>query len=159
MRLRGVCQAKVAWNVAENCSGGAASSSSLTPPVITSRTTKIRERASGINISALSDFALLVVTKTGDEPAKMLKLLDAWYASNRTVSRTEVQTHLFRMSYNGQDTSHYIDQYVSLFLLLERMGKNTAILEIHKVPMLLAAINPKLFSAVDSRCGMYKKDE
>ena len=37
--------------------------------------------------------------------------------------------------------SAYIDQYASLFSQLERMGKDAAIPESHKAPMLLAPIN------------------
>ena len=77
-----------------------------------------------------------------DDPAKMLRLLDARYASNRTVSRIAVQTQLFRMSYNDQDMASYIDQFFSLFSKLQRMGKGAAIPESHKAPMLLASINP-----------------
>ena len=76
-----------------------------------------------------------------DDPARMLQLLDSRYASNRTVSRIAVQTQLFRMSCNGQDMSSYIDQYTSLFSQLERMGKDSAIPDSHKAPMLLASID------------------
>lgn len=57
----------------------------------------------------------------------MLQLLDGRYALSHTVSRISIQTQLFRMRYNGQDMSGYIDQYSSLFSQLERMGKDAAV--------------------------------
>ena len=98
-----------------------------------------REKASEI-ISALGDALLRVVMDVDDNTARMLQLLDSRYASNRTVSRIAVQTQLFRMSYNCQDMSSHIDQYTSLFSQLVRMGKDSAIPESHKAPMLLASI-------------------
>ena len=38
--------------------------------------------------------------------------------------------------------SKYIDDFTSLFSQLEFMGKNAAIPETHKAPMLLASIDP-----------------
>ena len=85
------------------------------------------EKASGIIISALGDSPLRVVLEADDDPKRMLKLLDARYASNRTVSRIAVQTQLFRMRYTDQTMSTYADKYTSLFSQLEQMGKGAAI--------------------------------
>lgn len=46
------------------------------------------------------------------------------------------------MSYNGQNMSSYVHQYTSLFPQLERMGKDSAIPQAHKAPILLASIDP-----------------
>lgn len=100
------------------------------------------EKASGMIISALGNSPLRVVADADDDPAKMLKLLDVRYASNRTVSRIAVQTQLYRMRYNGQDMSKYIDEYTALSSQIEFMGKNVAVPESHKAPMLLASIDP-----------------
>ena len=143
MRLRAACRMKGVWDVVENLSGDSASSTSSTSANPGSPgTSKKREKASGIIISALGDTALRVVMEADEDPAKMLKLLDGRYASSRTVSRIAVQTQLFRMSYDGQNMSDYIDQYTSLFSQLERMGKDAAIPETHKAPMLVASIDP-----------------
>lgn len=77
-----------------------------------------------------------------DDPACMLQLLDARFASNRTVSKISVQTQPFRMAYTNQSMTSYIDEYTSLFSKLESMGKDAAIPESHKAPMLLASIDP-----------------
>lgn len=79
----------------------------------------------------------------GDELERMIRLLDERYASRQTVSRIAIQTKLFRLSYNGQNMSTYIDQFTSLLSQLERMEKHAAIAESHKSPMVLASINPK----------------
>jgi gag-polypeptide of LTR copia-type len=70
----------------------------------------------------------------------MLKLLDERYASSRAASRIAIQTQLYRKTNNGSDMAKFIDEYCSLFSQLERMGKDAAIPETHKAPMLLAAI-------------------
>lgn len=77
-----------------------------------------------------------------DDPGRMLQLLDARYPSNRTVSRIAVQTQLFRMSYNGQNTSEHEDQFSSLFSQLDGMGKDAALPEFYKAPPLMAFIDP-----------------
>lgn len=87
------------------------------------------EMASGIIISALGDSPLRVVLDAGDNPKKMLKLLGARYASNRTVSRIATQTQIFRMKYNRQNMTEYIDEYTYLYSQLERMGDQVAIPE------------------------------
>jgi len=93
-------------------------------------------------IAALGDAPLRVIAEVDDDPAKMLNLLDARYASSRTVSRIAVQTQLYRMRYNEQDMSKYIDQYTALFSQLEFMGKTVAVPDAHRAPMLLASIDP-----------------
>lgn len=69
------------------------------------------QKATGIIISALGDVLLRVVIEADEDPGKMLKLLDAIYASNRTVSRIAVKTQIFRMDYTTKNMSTYIDQY------------------------------------------------
>ena len=150
-RLRAICRIKGVWNVVNT---GIASSESTEntndsnpvasdeAPSINARVLAKREKASGIIISALGDAPLRVIIDIDDDPARMMQLLDARYASNRTVSRIAVQTQLFRMSYTGQNMSTYIDQYTSLFSQLERMGKDAAIPETQKAPLLLASIDP-----------------
>ena len=145
LRLRAACRVKGVWNVVESSSDSstatdAASGETDTAP---SRNIAKLEKASGIIISALGDAPLRVVLEADDDPKRMLKLLDARYASNRTVSRIAVQTQLFRMRYTDQNMSTYVDQYTSLFAQLERMGKDAAIPETHKAPMLLASIDPQ----------------
>lgn len=107
------------------------------------RTLAKREKASAIIISALGDASLRVVIDVNDDPGRMLHLLDTRYASCRTVSRIAIQTQLFRMSYKEQDMSTYVDQYSTFFSQLERMGKNIAIPETHKAPLVLASIDPR----------------
>lgn len=77
-------------------------------------------------MSALGDAPFHIVLKADDDPAKMLHLVDAGYASSRTVYCIAVQTQLFRMTYKGQNMSSYIDQFTSLFSQLERMRKDAA---------------------------------
>ena len=144
LRLRAACRVKGVWGVVDPTSPASSTSEATTGA--TSEGTRLflkREKASGIIISALGDAPLRVVLEADDDPERMLKLLDARYASNRTVSRIAVQTQLFRMSYTNQNMSVYVDQYTSLFSQLERMGKDAAIPETHKAPMLLASIDPK----------------
>eukprot|EP00171_Calliarthron_tuberculosum_P008425 IDg8425t1 len=151
LRLRAICRVKGLWSVVEagsfhpfeasTTSSAQDAPSSVGAPIIAKNTAKL-EKASGIIISALGDAPLRVVIDADDNPARMLKLLDARYASNRTVSRIAVQTQLFRMQYTDQNMASYVDTYASLFSQLERMGKGAAIPDSHKAPMLLASINP-----------------
>ena len=102
MRLRAICRIKGVWSVVENkiTTEQSEPSSGTTENVsAATRSTAKKEKASGIIISALGDAPLRVVIEAEDDPAKMIQLLDARYASNRTVSRIAVQTQLFRMSY------------------------------------------------------------
>lgn len=46
------------------------------------------------------------------------------------------------MTNNGQNMSDYVDQFAALFSQLDRMGKDAAIPESYKAPMLLACIDP-----------------
>ena len=101
MRLRAICRIKGVWSVVENkITTEQCESSSTTTENISAatRSTTKKEKASGIIISALGDDPLRVVIEAEDVPAKMIQLLDARYASNRTVSRIAVQIQLFRMS-------------------------------------------------------------
>ena len=118
IRLRAICPTRGVWSVGEKkrtteqsepSSGTTENISSAT------RSTAKREKASGIIISELGDAPLRVVIEAEDDPARMIQLLDARYASNRTVSRIAVQTQLFRMSYSDQDMASYVDQFSSLF--------------------------------------------
>lgn len=140
LRLRAICRVKGVWKVFEDAE--VTSSSTDLANVGQQSNSIMIEKASGLIISALGDSPLRVVLDADDDPAKMLRLLDARYASNRTVSRIAVQTQLFRMRFTGQNMSKYVDEYSSLFSQLERMGKDSAIPESHKAPMLLASIDP-----------------
>lgn len=153
MRLRAACRVKGVWRAVESGSSSETAeqnSESLEQPSTSDQQASSSmkcdveksEKASAIIISALGDAPLRVVMEAEDDPARMMKLLDARYASSRTVSRIAVQTQLFRMNYTGQNMSTYIDQFTSLFSQLERMGKDAAIPESHKAPMLLASIDP-----------------
>lgn len=86
-----------------------------------------REKASGMIISALGDSPSRVVSDVDYHPALMLKLLDDSYASNRTVCRVTVQARLYSMRYTIQDMIKYIDEFTSLFVQLEDMGKEVTI--------------------------------
>ena len=146
LRLRAACRIKGVWDLVTeeaSSSSSAASSRSTTITDADKRklTTKL-EKVSGMIISALGDSPLRVVADADGDPARMLRLLDARYASDRTVSRIAVQTQLYRMRYTGQDMSRYIDDYATLFGQLEFMGKDVAIPDAHKAPMLLASVDP-----------------
>lgn len=145
LRLRAACRVKGVWNLVGNAPSSATSSDAT---VATTGPDKERmkaklEKASGMIISSLGNTPLRVVADADDDPARMLQLLDARYASNRTVSRIAVQTQLYRKRYRGQDMSKYIDEYTALFSQLEFMGNKVAVPEVHKAPMLLASIDPK----------------
>lgn len=123
MRLRAACRVKGVWNVVESTSETTLAStsqekdsqqpsSSVTASEKEKHLEKL-EKASAIIISALGDAPLRVVMEADDDPSKMLRLLDARYASSRTVSRIDVATQLFRMSYKGQNMSSYIDQFTT----------------------------------------------
>ena len=142
LRLRAACRMKGVWNLVDKDSSAATTESSQSTTLEQERHSAKLEKASAIIISALGNSPLRVVAEADDDPARMLQLLDARYASNRTVSRIAVQTQLFRMRYTGQDMSRYIDEYTTLFNQLEFMGKDIAIQEAHKAPMLLASIDP-----------------
>lgn len=143
LRLRAACRVKGVWKYVDK-------SLSATPSRDTSESTgtdQIKlstklEKASAMIISALGDSPMRVIADVDDDPARMLELLDARYASSRTASRIAVQTQLFCMRYAGQDMSTYIDEYTALFNQLEFMGKAVAVPEAHKAAMLLASIDP-----------------
>ena len=98
------------------------------------------EKASAIIISSIGDSPLRVIEDVDDDPKKMLKMLDERYAPNRATSRIAVQTQLYRKVYDGGCMATFVDEFKSLFSQLERMGKDAAIPETHKAPMLLASI-------------------
>jgi len=127
LHLRAACRVKGVWSVvATNADSTAATSTDAASAATTAQAAKRlakREKASGMIISALGDSPLRVVLDVDDDPARMLKLLDDRYASNRTVSRIAVQTRLYRMRYTNQDMTKYIDEFTSLFVPLEGMGK------------------------------------
>lgn len=100
------------------------------------------ESASGIVTAALVNTALRVFYLIDDEPATILELYDARYATHRMDSRKSVPSHLYIKHYYGQNMSSYIDKYSSLFSQLEFMGKYVTIPDSHKVQMLLASIDP-----------------
>lgn len=79
------------------------------------------EMASGMIISALGISPLRVVADYDDEPDRRLQLLDASYASNRTMARIEVKTQLYRKSYDCQYMYRYIDEYSSMLSQLESL--------------------------------------
>lgn len=147
LRLRAACRVKGVWGVVASPTDTVSITTSDDNATRTAsesaRQIAKREKASGIIISALGDSPLRVVLEADDDPKRMLELLDGRYASNRTVSRISVQTQLFRMTYTNQNMSSYVDKYTSLFAQLERMGKDAAIPESHKAPMLLASIDPQ----------------
>lgn len=91
---------------------------------------------------AVGDGSLRMVMDVEDDPAQMVKRLDNRRASSCRVSINAVQTQPFRMSYNNQNISKYIDQFTSLFSQLDRTGKEAAIAESHKAPMFLASMDP-----------------
>lgn len=144
MRLRAACRVKGLWNLIE-VSTSIPTERDARDSTVDAEQHKFKhnlEKASGMIISALGNTPLRVVADADDDPAKMMKLLDARYASNRTSSRIAVQTQLYRMRYKDQDMSKYIDDYTSLFGQLEFMGKSVAVPDAHKAPMLLASIDP-----------------
>ena len=142
-RLRAACRIKGVWGLVDKETSSEASSRTTTPnDVEKQKLNSEKEKASGIIISALGDSSLRVVADADGSPRRMLQLLDARYASNRTVSRIAVQNQLYRMRYREQDMAQYIDKYTSLFSQLEFMGKAIAIPEAHKAPMLLASVDP-----------------
>lgn len=99
------------------------------------------ENASGMNISAFGNTPLRVVADADDDPVWILKHLDSRYASNRTVSRIDVQTQLFRMRCTGKDITLYTDDYTLLFNQLEFLRSKIAIPEAHRAPMLFTSID------------------
>lgn len=103
------------------------------------------EKACAIIIYAFENAPLRIVMDVGDDPGHISRLLDALYASNRTLSRIAVQTPLFRMSYNGQNMSNCFDQLATLFSQLDRWEKDAAIPDLYRAPMRLESIDPICF--------------
>jgi hypothetical protein len=134
LRLRAACRAKNLWSLVDPAATRAPTTST------SDDVTANKERACSIIIAALGDSPLRVVADVDDDPDRMLALLDDRYASSRAASRIAVQTQLYRKTYNGGDMATFIDEFGTLFSQLERMGKDAAIPESHKAPMLLAAI-------------------
>lgn len=150
LRLRAAFLNKGVWKVVEPTSTfyeASDSQSQTTAPgpalsAVGPLTTAKVENASGIIICKLGYVPLRVVLDDNDDPRLMLQLLDAQYASNRTVFRIAVQTQLLWMRYTSQNMSSYVDKYASLFSQLERMGQGAASPKSHKAPILLASIDP-----------------
>lgn len=142
MRLKALCRLKRVWEVVQKPKTSSSDATAMpsfsisTPENQDSASEKV-EKASAIIILALGHAPLRVVMEAEDDLARMLQLLDARYASSRTVSRIAVQTQLFRMSYDNQNMADYIHQYTYLFSELERMGTDAAIPDSFKAPMLL----------------------
>jgi gag-polypeptide of LTR copia-type len=134
LRLRAACRAKKLWSLVDPDVKGGSSISAA------EKVAENKERACSTIIAALGDAPLRVVADVDDKPNVMLKLLDERYAPSRAASRIAIQTQLYRKTYYGSDMAKFIDEYCSLFSQLERMGKDAAIPETHKAPMLLAAI-------------------
>lgn len=135
LRLRAACRLKGVWDVVESLSTLSDSSTTTTATtqcqLHSSRNIVKKEKASRIIISALHDSPLRVVLEADDDTKRMFKLLDARYASIRTISRISVQTQLFRMRYTDQNMTFFVYKYTSLFAHLEQMGNDTEILETH----------------------------
>lgn len=83
-----------------------------------------------------------VVGDVDDDPARMLEMVDARYASSRTALRIVVQGPLFRMRYAVKEIYTYIDENTAFLSQLESMGKAVALQELHKALMLLAFFHP-----------------
>lgn len=118
LRSRAACRVQGIWSLVENDSSRSTGTDSTCGEMSTvsrENQSSRQEKASGIIISALGDSPLRVLSDQDGNPARMLQMLDARYASNRTVSRITVQTQLYRMKYKGQDMSRYIDEYTALF--------------------------------------------
>jgi gag-polypeptide of LTR copia-type len=134
LRLRAACRAQRLWSLVDAAATRATATSTSDDVTVN------KERACSIIIAALGDSPLRVVADVDDEPDRMLALLDDRYAFSRAASRIAIQTQLYRKIYNSGDMATFIDEFGTLFSQLERMGKDAAILESHKAPMLLAAI-------------------
>jgi hypothetical protein len=134
LRLRAACRAKKLWSLGDPAVVGDSSKS------VSEKVAEFKECACSIIIASLGDSPLRVVADVDDMPNVMLKLLDESYASSRPASRIAVQTQLYGKTYNGGDMGKFIDEYCMFFSQLGRMGKDAAIPETHKAPMLLAAI-------------------
>jgi len=101
----------------------------------------IKEKATALLVNALGDTALRVCSSELDEPLKMLDLLDARYASDRTSSRISLLTTLYTKRFKDKDNMpKFIDEFETLFGQLERMGEKTKVPETHKAPLLLASL-------------------
>jgi len=101
----------------------------------------IKDKASSLLISGLGKSAFPVCSSAIYDPLKMLELLDARFASKRATTRISVLTAVYQKKYSGkQDMDEYVNDFANLFSQLERMGKDTAVPETHKAPLLLASI-------------------
>ena len=102
---------------------------------------KTKQKASAMLTTELGDSALRVCSTQITDPMKMLELLDKRYASTRTATRICVLTSVYSKRFEAKDNMpRYIDEFESLFSQLERMGKDAAIPESHKAPLLLASM-------------------
>jgi len=103
---------------------------------------EIKEKSAAILVNALGDSAFRVCSSQVSEPLKMLELLDLRYASTRAATRISILTSVYSKTFGVKDNMpKYIDDFESLFSQLERMGKQTAIPETHKAPLLLASLS------------------
>eukprot|EP00171_Calliarthron_tuberculosum_P004578 IDg4578t1 len=110
---------------------------------------EIKEKAVAMIIHSLGDIPFRVCSSQISNPMSMMELLDQRYASTRSTSRISTLTTLYSIKYQKhQDMSKYVDEFEGLFAQLERMGKETAIPESHKAPLLLASIGTN--SALES---------
>lgn len=145
--LRAVCRVKGVWGVLEPSTGASSTTTAITSAaegaLPSNHELTKRERESGTIISSLGDSPIHVVLEADDDPKRILKLLDACSASNRTVSSIAVQTQLYCMRYTDQVMSTYVDKYTFLFSQPDQMGKDANIPETHKAPMILASIDPE----------------
>lgn len=133
LHFRSGCSMNGVWDVVKHASDEKSKSATslFTEPCRVAK----RERASGIITLALGDVPLCVGLEADDGPGSMVSLLYGRYAPNSTVSRIVVQTQLFNMPYYEQSKSTYIDQYISMFAQLNRLGSGSAIPEAHNAQM------------------------
>ena len=104
-------------------------------------TVEVKQKSSAMIIHALGDAALRVCMSDVDEPLEMLASLDSRYASNRATTRIALLTSLYAKRYrNHENMAKYIDEFESLFAQIEKMGKEAAVPETHKAPILLASM-------------------
>jgi hypothetical protein len=107
---------------------------------VDSKAARQMERSSSLIVSALGDATLRIVADADDDPAKMLSLLGAHYASSRAMSRILSQTALYSKTCNNGDFSMFVDELASQVPQLERMGYDASVPESHKATILLASI-------------------
>jgi hypothetical protein len=135
LRLRDVCCAKKLWHLFDPAAPSASRF------LDSDQYFEEKERTRSIIFAALGNSPLNIVADVDEEPARMLALLDDRFAFSRAASRTAVQTQLERKTYNGGNMGTFIDKFGTLFSQRERSGKDAAIPESHKAPMLLTTFH------------------